>query len=147
MKFSINKDKAFVAISISLFLVAILLWIAGIKASGLTSFIALFLGSSSLLAGGFLTWALLHSYIEVTDEYVIHHFGLFETRVTLDRIREVRVLKDSTPALCTSVIRMQLWLYPQEVVTITSVKEEKEFFEALQQKLPTVYIANNKAMI
>lgn len=147
MKFSVRKDLQFGIITLSIILIGVLLWIIGIIATGFLSFVTILFGLACLLSGGLFTWAWFHSYIELTDEYVISHFGPLETRVTLDRIREVRFTKDSFPILSTSSVRMQLWLYPQEVVTIIGVQEEQEFFEAIQQKLPTVIIVDSKSII
>jgi hypothetical protein len=147
MKFSVKKDQVLTGMAFALAPIGLLLLIVGIIVSGFAAFLAILIGIVAMAAGGFLVWSLSHSYLEITDEHVINHFGPFQRRVTLERVRAVRYIKETSLDFTWSFMRMQLWLFPHDVVTISMPEDEDAFLTALQEKVPDVNIADIHAAL
>ncbi|WP_028401081.1 PH domain-containing protein [Ectobacillus panaciterrae] len=147
MKFSVKKDQVLTGTVFALAPIGLLLFILGIVASGFIAFFAALIGIAGMAAGGFLIWSLSRSYIEITDEHVVNHFGPFQRRVTLDRVRAVRYIKETSLDVTWSFMRVQLWLFPHDVVTIGMPEDEEAFLTALQQKVPDVNITDIHAAL
>ncbi|UOY91938.1 PH domain-containing protein [Ectobacillus sp. JY-23] len=147
MKFAVKKDRYFVGAAYALAPIGLLSVIIGIFLEGFGAFLFVAAGLFAGIAGTFLLWALTRSYIELNNEYIIHHFGPLQRAVTLDRIRAIRYTRDTSLDMIWSATRLELWLFPHDVVTIGMPEDEEAFLHALEQKIPDINTKDRHAAL
>ncbi|MFX3624950.1 MAG: PH domain-containing protein [Ectobacillus sp.] len=142
MKFSVKKNNVLVGTVIGFAPLGLFLFIAGLMGQGFISFMLMLLGIGFLGGGGLLIWSLFHSYLEITEEHLINHFGFFQSQITLERIRAIRFVNESSPAFAWTFLRMQVVLFPHALVTVALPEDVEGFLAALEQKVPQAEVDN-----
>ncbi|WP_028399738.1 PH domain-containing protein [Ectobacillus panaciterrae] len=141
MKFSVKKHAALTGTSIALTPIGLLLLVLGTGGSSLIRIACIALGIVCVTAGTILLWALNRSYLEITEEHLVNHFGPFKSQINLERITAIRFVKDPASGFAWTFLRIQVMLHPHKQVTIALPEDKNAFIMALKQKCPDAEIA------